>query len=126
MSKVSTRNINKKLRRREGQIAALTQEVKKRKRLSTRLNKIESNSERYHINLHNLKKKTQFVSNKVQQLENKILTIEENFDARVEVHDKQVLDLKNALESTRDEYDTLRGRMNDLESACFKTNEHNI
>ena len=126
MSKVSIRNVNKKLRRREGQIAALTQEVKKRKRLSTRLKKVESNSERYRINLHNLKKTSQFVSDKVQQLENKLVTIEENFDARVEVHDKQVLDLKNALESTRDDYDTLRGRMNDLESACIETKEHNM
>ena len=72
MSKVSIRNVNKKLRRREGQTAALTQEVKKRKRLSIRLKKIESNSERYRINLHNLKKISQFVSDKVQQLENKI------------------------------------------------------
>ena len=43
MDKVSIRNVNKKLRRREGQIAALTQEVKKRKRFSARLKQIESN-----------------------------------------------------------------------------------
>ena len=42
------------------------------------------------------------------------------------MHDKQVLDLKNTLRSTRDEYDTLRGRVIDLESTCFETKEHNM
>ena len=71
MGKVSIRNVNKKLRRREGQIAALTQEVKKRKRLSARLKRIESNAERYRINLHNMRKKSGSVVDKVQQLEKK-------------------------------------------------------
>ena len=48
MVKVSIRNVNKKLHRR-GQIAALTEEVKKRKRLSTHLKK-------YRTNLHNVRK----------------------------------------------------------------------
>ena len=68
MGKVSICNVNKKLRRREGQIAALTQEVKKRKRLSARLERIESNAERYRINL---RKKSGSVADKVQQLEKK-------------------------------------------------------
>ena len=52
--------------------------------------------------------------------------MEENFDTRVEMYDKQVLDLNNALQSTRDEYDTLRGRVIDLEFTCFETKEHNM
>ena len=126
MGKVSIRNVNKKLRRREGQIAALTQEVKKRKRLSAHLKRIESNAERYRINLHNMRKKSGSVVDKVQQLEKKILSMEESIDTRAEVHVKEVADLKNALESTRDEYDTLVGRVNDLESACLETKEHKM
>ena len=38
--------------------------------------------------------------------------MEESIDTRAEVHVKGVADLKNALESTRDEYDTLVVRMN--------------
>ena len=66
------------------------------------------------------------MTDKVQQLENKLLTMEEIFDTRVEMHNKQVLDLNNALQSTRDEYDTLRGRVIDLESTCIVTKEHNM
>ena len=52
--------------------------------------------------------------------------MEESIDTRAEVHVKEVADLKNALESTRDEYDILVGRMNDLESACLETKEHKM
>ena len=52
--------------------------------------------------------------------------MKEKFDARAEVHDKQVSDLKGALECTRNEYDLLHGRVNDLESACFETKGHKM
>ena len=45
-----------------------------------------------------MSKKPQFVTDKVQQLEN---NHGRKFDARVKMHDKQVLDLK---QSIRDEY----------------------
>ena len=77
--------------------------------------------ERYRINCIILRENSQFVSDKVQLLE---INHEENFDTRVEVHNKQVLELKDTLESSRDKYDTLCGRMNDLESARFETKKH--
>ena len=126
MGKVSIRNVNKKLRRREGQIAALTEEVKKRKRLSAHLKRVQSNAERYRINLHNTKKKSGSVADEVQQLEKKILAMEESIDTRAEVYVQEVAGLKDALDSTRDEYDTLVGRVNDLESACLETKEHKM
>ena len=127
MSKFSVRNVNKKLRSREGQIVALTQEVKKkRKRLSTRIKKLKLSTERYRINLHNLKKRSGFVADHVQQLESKVVSIEEDFDARAKKHGKNLLDLKHVLEGTREECDKLRGRLNDIESKCIETKEHKM
>ena len=73
-----------------------------------------------------MKKKSGFVADHVQQLESKVVSIEEDFDARAKKHGKNLLDLKHVLEGTREECDKLRGRLNDIESKCIETKEHKM
>ena len=63
----------------------------------------------------------------MQKLESKVVSIEEDFDARAEKHVKNLLDLKDIfLEGTKEECDKLRERLNDIGSKCIETKERKI
>ncbi len=112
-SKLSVRNTNKKLRRRDDQIAKLKEEVTERRRIEDRLKQTELAAEKRRINLVYAKKKSVSVAKEMEQLK-----------AQTRELDKAVTELHSELDSVQDEREFLLQSVAELESCTFETKQH--
>ena len=112
-SKLSVRNINKKLRRRDDTITKLKEQIKEKDEIEAQLNRANQVLKRHQVNLSNARKR--------------ILTVVEECKC-LSAHTKQLneksLELQSTLDFVGNECDCLRQRVEELESQTFATKEH--
>ena len=112
MSKLSVRNVNKRLRCRDDQIVCLKEQVEEIK-IKSNLENAEKISKRLQVNLCNARKCCKAIVDECQAL-----------SAHTQYLDKKVLGLREALDDVGSERDSLIQRIEELESHTFETKEH--
>jgi len=110
-SKLSVRNTNKKLRRKDNKIAEL-KEVNECRSIENRLKQTELVAEKRKANLVYAKKKSESIAKEMEQLK-----------AQTRQLDKVVTELHAELDCVQDEREFLQ-RIAELESCTFETKEH--
>ena len=113
LSKLSVRNVNKRLRRRDDQIVCLKEQVKEKIKIESNLENAEKVSKRLQVNLCNARKRCKAIVDECQAL-----------SAHTQYLDKKVLGLREALDDVGSERDSLIQRVEELESHTFETKEH--
>ena len=112
LSKLSVRNTNKKLRRRDDQITSLKEQLKEKDRLEERLQVVQATSKRYYSNLQNAKNRCQGIAEECKCLKACSRDLNE-----------KIVGLQGALNDIGNEYDCLVQRISQLESNTFETKE---
>ena len=113
LSKVSVRNTNKKLRRRDEQITHLKEETKENKKLKDRLERTEIASERHRANLVHAKKRAENVALEMDELK-----------VHTKLLETKLGELSLEIRSIEDERECLLQRLEELQSSTFRTKEH--
>ena len=113
LSKLSVRNVNKKLKRRDDQIVSLKEQVKEKDKLEGRVQDAEKVSKRLQVNLYNARKRCKHIDEECQQLSDRSRYLSE-----------RVAGLQATLDDVGNERDLLLQRIEELESHTFETQEH--
>ena len=113
LSKLSIRNTNKKLKRRDEKILELKEQVKENEKLQQGLNKATTRVKSYQYKLGVSKSKCDTISEKCDHLESVAQGL-----------NKDVISLKQSLQDSENDYERLFERLQELESHMFETKEH--
>ena len=115
LSKLSIRNVNKRLRRRDNQIVCLKEQVKEKVKIESNLENAEKVSKRLQFNLCYAKKRCKAIADECQAL-----------STHAQIIDEKVIGLREALDDVRSERDFLIQRVEELESHTFETKDHKM
>ena len=115
LSKLSIRNVNKRLRRRDNQIVCLKEQVKEKVKIESNLENAEKVSKRLQVNLCYAKKRCKAIADECQAL-----------STHAQIIDEKVIGLREALDDVRSERDFLIQRVEELESHTFETKDHKM
>jgi len=113
LSKLSVRNTNKKLKRRDEKITELKEQVADKEKLQHSLNQATARIKHYQYKLGVAKSKYDTISDKCDHLKSVAQDLNE-----------EVVLFKNSLQGYENEYICLLERLQELESHTFKTKEH--
>ena len=113
LSKLSIRNTNKKLKRRNEKILELKDQVKENEKLQQGLNKATARVKSYQYKLGVSKGKCDTISEKCNQLE-----------SVAQVLKKDMISFKQSLKESENDYRRLFERLQELEFHTFETKEH--
>ena len=113
LSKLSIRNTNKKLKRRDEKILDLKELVKESEKSKEGLNKATARVKSYQYKLSVSKSKCDTISERCDHLESVVQGL-----------NKDVISLKQSLQHSENNYDRLFERLQELESHVFETKEH--
>ena len=113
LSKLSIRNTNKKLKRRDEKILELKDQVKENEKLQQGLNKATARVKSYQYKLGVSKGKCETISEKCDQLESVAQGLK-----------KDMISFKQSLKESENDYRRLFERLQELEFHTFETKEH--
>lgn len=113
LSKLSVRNTNKKLKRRDEKITELKEQVKDREKLQCNLNQAIGRLKSYQYRLGVAKNKYNTISEKCDHLK----SIAQDLNQEMVV-------FKSSLQDSENEHNSLLERLQELESHTFETKEH--
>ena len=113
LSKLSVRNTNKKLKRRDEKITELKEQVKGKENLQHNLNQATSRIKNYQYRLGIAKSKCDTISHKCDHLQSVAQDL-----------NKEVVLFKTSLQDSENEHNCLLERLQELESHTFETKEH--
>ena len=113
LSKLSVRNTNKKIKRRDEKITELKEQVKDREKLQCNLNQAIGRLKSYQYKLDVAKNKFNTISEKCDRLKSIAQDLNE-----------EVVVFKSSLQDSENEHISLLERLQELESHTFETKEH--
>jgi len=127
-SKICVKNVNKKLKCRDKKIKECKSEIsvmsKENQVLHSRLAATQRASEKNRVALSRLNKKQETVIIEKEELDSKLLELENCFDARVTLLEKRIENLTCELEVARNEQDEIVERLTEIESQTLRTKQH--
>ena len=135
LSKLSVRNVNKKLRRRddrihsaECQIHSLTQNIESKtetvEKLERDLESATQANHRSHSKVYRSSKQVEVVQRGMPDIESKLADLEKQFDSRVSSLMNEISQLKSAVNEAQQQWDQIQERLDEVEQKHCKTKEH--
>lgn len=126
--KLSVRNVNKKLKRRDEKIKQYKGDIadlsKENRVLQDRLTSVQRVCEQNRVTVYRMNKKQQTASDENLQLESRLQELENRFLTDISALEGEVKCLSSALDIAKCERDELAERLTELESLKVKTKEH--